>query len=145
MDREEIDLLWWVLSDWSNLLNRKLSSSNGVSDAIFAGIEAGLLMRRLPSESHKHLVLQRIKDDQQLTLKQLVEAIGDDARGVSAQFSENSILKASNRVFPLLSALSDQNSGRHKTSRSLPLSDWASRALLESSILHVASLQKALL
>jgi hypothetical protein len=62
IDREEIDLLWWILSDWSELLQRRYSSvSNPLSAALSSGIEAGRMLRRLPGDPHRNLVLRHVK------------------------------------------------------------------------------------
>ena len=72
LDREELDLLWWILSDWSLLLNETFSSSPNEAAAIARGIEAAHLLRRLPGDAHKHLDLKGTKKDETKNLIGLV-------------------------------------------------------------------------
>ena len=51
LDREEIDLLWWALGDWSELLKRRYSASpDSVATALASGIEAGQMLRCMPGD-----------------------------------------------------------------------------------------------
>jgi hypothetical protein len=139
LDREELDFLWWALGDWSVLLNARLSSPNaGAAAAIASAIEAGMLLRRVPSEAHKHLVLRHVTEQKSETLSDLVKHLGDHRLMLSKPFDNNAALPACPHVFPLLTALSTSQvcgSGGRETRTMV---EWASRALLEAGILHVA-------
>jgi hypothetical protein len=133
LDREEIDLLWWALSDWSSLFDESYVSLPNTTAAVAAGVEAGKLMRRFPSESHKHLALRRIHSKQKLGLQALVDELGKHAEVISSVFAEGSSLERFPTVFPLLTALR----GKVVVDKILPLREWGVRAFLESAILQV--------
>jgi hypothetical protein len=144
LDREELDLLWWVLSDWSTLLSQQLSSAPPVIAAVFSGVEAAQFMRRLPNEAHKHLVLRFVDTQRTLNLAELLQELGDRSSVLASRFSENEILSACPRVFPLLSAISGRDVSGVAARIPRSLNDWAARALLESAVLHIATLTKVL-
>src|SRR3546814_16981251 len=61
IDREEIDLLWWVVADWSELLGRRFSpAENPAAPAVASGLEAGRMLRRIPADAHRHPVLRHV-------------------------------------------------------------------------------------
>ncbi|MFD2052027.1 GTPase-associated system all-helical protein GASH [Mesorhizobium calcicola] len=139
IDREEIDLLWWVLSGWSSLLGRRFSDgSNGAAVAVASGLEAGRMIRRAPAESHRHLVLRNVQDGKDLSLQELLAAIGKD-RAALAPAEAQSYISQCPAVFPLSTALQTGAATDALAKIKRPLGDWASRALLESSLAHFCS------
>lgn len=138
IDREEIDLLWWVMSDWSTLLRRRFSTEMGAVAAVASGIEAGRLVRRMPAEAHRHLVRRNLPTNKDLSLQELVIAVGDD-RAALAPTEGQPYISQCPAVFPLFSALTigPVNDAKSKIRRSI--GDWADRALLESAIAHMCS------
>ena len=140
LDREELDFLWWVLGDWSAPLSRRYSTAeNKEAAAISAGFEAGGIVRRLPAEAHKQLVLRMITGDGQCNLPDLLKAAGDDVAALAAFLPDNPAVTPATHVFPLLTAIKtgkSANDAKSKVKRNL--SDWGIRALLEASILRVA-------
>jgi len=141
VDREELDLLWWVLSDRSELLKRHLSTEkNSTTRAIASGIEAGHLLRRMPSEAHLHLVLRNVgADDATSSLTDVIKAVADDRQALVAPYGGQQIVLACPAVFPLLNGLRNGTSSDGHAKQKRSLEDWAARALLESSILQVTS------
>jgi GTPase-associated system helical domain len=144
LDREELDLLWWVLSDWSTLLGQRLSTALPVLSAIFAAVEVAQLMRRLPGEAHKHLVLRHFASQENLSLTELLGELGEHKRTLATHFHGNQILPACPRVFPLLSAISGHSGSGPAAKVARSLDEWGERALLETAILHIATLPGAL-
>lgn len=139
VDREELDLLWWVQADWSDLLQRRYTGAPPLAAAVSAGLEAGRLLRRMPSDAHLRLVLRHVVDGEPLSLPDLLAQLGDDRDKLAAAFAGSDAMKACPAVFPLLSALAGAaplGSGS-KIARSPR--DWAARALLESAILEVTA------
>ena len=57
LDREEIDLLWWVLGGTSEILGQSLLSLSPEVRVVVTGVEMGALMRALPTQSHRNLAL----------------------------------------------------------------------------------------
>jgi hypothetical protein len=144
LDREELDLLWWVLSDWSTLLGQKLSSTPPAIAAVFAGVETAQFMRRLPHEAYKHVVLRNIDAQHSMSLEKLIEGLGDQCKVLATRFRDDENLSACPRVFPLLTAICSNNASGPEAKVARSIEDWGSRALLESSILHIATLPEAL-
>jgi hypothetical protein len=138
IDREEIDLLWWVMSDWSTLLRRRFSTENGAVAAVASGIEAGRLVRRIPAEAHRHLVQRNVPASKDLSLQDLVNAIGDD-RAALVPTEGQTYISQCPVVFPLSSALTTGSANDAKAKIRRSISDWADRALLESAIAHMCS------
>lgn len=139
-DREELDLLWWVLSDWSTLLQTPLSSTDRqVATAISAGIEAGKLLRRMPDEAHRHLVLRSVQSTDNLSLKELIDAVGADRESLAEPFKDYDFLVNCQAVFPLANALLSGKASPDKSATKWSVADWAARALLESSALEVTA------
>jgi hypothetical protein len=140
LDREEIDLLWWVLADRSALLEARLSSLPPATAAVASGLEAARLLRRLPGDAHHHLVTRNIANGEPLNLVSLIRTMGEDRTKVTATFQEKTMLSRFPAVFPLLSAITTGHVLQTGTRKKQSLSDWAGRALLEGAILHLSNL-----
>jgi hypothetical protein len=145
LDREEIDLLWWVLGDWSKFAEKPFSSMNETAAVVAAGFEAGGVIRRIPSEAHKQLILRLLKQDKKASMHEVLESLKDERGRIATFFENNPLLPDRESLFPLVSAcLAGKAAGKGAGARSLDLSDWAARALLESAILHVGRLPRNL-
>jgi hypothetical protein len=141
VDREEIDLLWWILSDWSTLLDRRYSNlANAVTAALSSGIEAGQMLRRLPGDAHRNLVLSRVKQAEAISLADLVKSLGDDRVSLAAAFSDQAVITACPAVFPLLCAVTSGSASHARAKQKRAVSEWAVRALLETAAIQVTSL-----
>jgi hypothetical protein len=138
IDREEIDLLWWVLSDWSTLLRRRFSTERSAVAAVASGYEAGRVIRRIPAEAHRHLVLRNVTAGKDLSLHEILTAIGKD-RAALAPTESQTFIERCPAVFPLSSALSTGAAQDAAAKVKRPIDDWADRALLESAIAHICS------
>jgi hypothetical protein len=145
LDREEIDFLWWTLSGWSTFTKKSFSSMDPTGAVITAGLEAGNMARRIPGEAHKHLVLRLLKQDQTISFQDVLESLKDEREQVAALFRSNPLLSGREPLFPLVAAcVAGKAEGKGIAGRALKLSDWAARALLESSILHLGTLPRNL-
>ncbi|MFP2240855.1 GTPase-associated system all-helical protein GASH [Pseudescherichia vulneris] len=138
LDREELDFLWWVQLGRSRLLNKQWSSMNEPVRLIAAGIEGARLLRRLPCEIHREMILRTQDHDQQLDLSELLEEISEERAELSAAFVKSTITTHPT-VFPLLYALTtgevDTVGGALKRS----VSEWGERALLEATFSRLIS------
>ena len=76
LDREELDMLWWVLGDTSNVLEKPMVSLSPETRAITSGIELGELLRALPSQSHRNLCARGVGETESMTLPAVLEALG---------------------------------------------------------------------
>lgn len=139
LDREEIDLLWWVMGDWSELLGCKFSAAANPAAAVASGLEAGRMLRRLPADSHHHLVLRHVSNTDPVSLPELLNILGGDRAQLAAPYEENANLSACPLIFPLLAALRSGSATDAKAQVKRPLRDWADRAFLESAALHLTA------
>lgn len=140
IDREEIDLLWWVLGDRSELLARRLSSGQGPAAlAVAAGLEAGRMLRRMPGEAHRHLVLRNLAGQGSSSLAELLKAVGDDRAALSTKYADDPTIVACPAIFPLITMLRTGSASHARSKSKHSLADWATRALLESAAHHVTS------
>ena len=134
LDREELDFLWWLLADYSELLSEPFSQMSNEVRAVVRGFDAAAKIRRLPSDGHRHLVLRSIADDNKLTLQEILAATGERREKLALKLVvPDGELKT---VFPLaLSVLT----GSCAASGDIPrtVHEWGARALLEGSILRL--------
>ena len=137
LDREELDLLWWVLEKTSQILDRPLCKLSPESRAIATGLELGRLMRGLPSQSHRNLSVRGIAGVEPLTLEMLVEALGEDRHPLSAAFADEEVIKEAPSIFPLINAMRTGESNLAGADVKRPLQEWCLRALLESSVVRL--------
>ena len=77
LDREELDFLWWAQLGRSRLLNRQLSAINEPTRIIAAAIEGAKMLRRLPCEVHRELVLRTLDQNPEFDLAELVYGLLD--------------------------------------------------------------------
>jgi hypothetical protein len=141
LDREEIDLLWWLLSGWSTYANKPLAQLSPVAAVVLAGLEAGTYVRRLPGEPHKQLLFRLITEDESFTLQQVIDAVAEQRDKLVSSFGHHKFFDGKESIYPLLHACTTgKPGGKSNAARKLKLSDWATRALLESAILHVSML-----
>ena len=127
LDREEINLLWWVLGGVSEIFSRPLQTLSPEVRAVTTGIEIGALMSALPTQSHRNLVLRGIKDADPFPLPKLLEALAADRLVVADSLKDESLIDRAPLVFPLLSAVrSGEGTGR---CADVPrrLSEWGAR------------------
>ncbi len=140
IDREEIDLLWWVLADWSKLLGTRFSTSkNPVSVAVASGLEVGKMLRGMPVDAHHHLALSHVGKMASISLVELLTKLGDDTNKLAASFIGNTIVANCPDIFPLLSALISGSAVGKTAEVKRPLHEWAARAMLESAAIHVTA------
>jgi hypothetical protein len=149
LDREELDLLWWALNGRSTLANKFLSTMDYIAIAVAAGLEVGKMVRRMPVDAHKNLMLRLLTQeqrDQTVNMHEILESVAPFRDGIVDSFKANRMLHGRESIFPLVVAcLAGKVEGKTPAAtHSLSLSDWGARALLESSILHLSALPKHL-
>ncbi len=136
VDREEIDLLWWSISGWSQTLGRKYSDAEKYAAALALGIDASKHLRRMPDELHKALVLRRVPEGDPLPLTQIVTVVAPLRQLLAARFMDNTDVAKNPEIFPLLNALTTGDAGS-AGDISLSMHDLALRALLEGIAVDV--------
>lgn len=138
LDREELDFLWWAQLGRSRLLNKQLSALTEPTRIVAAGIEGARMLRRLPCEVHREIVLRTLDQDPELDLAELLAALGDDRDVLGASFSESNFT-AYPAVFPLLNALATGEIDEAGASLKRHVSEWGARALLEAGLAKMMS------
>lgn len=131
LDREELDFLWWAQLGRSRLLKRQLSAVAEPTRIVAAGIEGARMLRRLPCEVHREIVLRTLDQDTELDLTEMLAAVGDDRAALGAAFVEGSVA-AHPTVFPLLHALATGEVVGSGAAVKRRISEWGERALLEA-------------
>lgn len=140
IDREEIDLLWWVIAGWSSLLGKHFSSSeNVVSNAIASGLEVGQMLRGMPDDAHYHLALNHVRHNESISLVELMTELGSDVSIFAAPYQGNPIVIACPYIFPLLASFISGAALGENANIKRPLKDWVARAMLESAAIRVTS------
>ena len=137
LDREEIDILWWVLGGVSEIFGRPLQSLSPEVRAVTAGVEIGALMRALPTQSHRNLALRGLEETAPLSLSKLLASIGEDCVKIAASFEDETLINKAPLVFPLLSAIRSGESAGPGADSPRSLSEWGARALLERAVLRI--------
>ncbi|POE14389.1 hypothetical protein BV924_07985 [Pectobacterium odoriferum] len=138
LDREELDFLWWVQLGHSRLLKKQLSKIDEPVRIVTAGIEAAQILRRLPCEAHREIVLRTLNQNMELDLEELLAVIGDERTVLSAAFMAEHAL-AYPTVFPLLHALTTGEVDQINPSIKRPVSEWGERALIEATFAKMMS------
>lgn len=135
LDREELDFLWWAQLGRSRLIKKQLSEINEPTRLVAAGIEGGMILRRLPCEVHREIVLRTLDEDIELDLAELLTTIGEDRTALLNVVVEKDVL-AYPSVFPLLHALVTGEAEGVAASLKRPVSEWGARALLETAFVR---------
>ncbi|MEX3973788.1 GTPase-associated system all-helical protein GASH [Paraburkholderia caribensis] len=133
LDREELDFLWWVQLGRSRLLNRQLSAITEPTRMVAAGIEAARLLRRLPCEVHRDIVLRTLDHDPELDLTEMLSAFGADRQAMCTGLSKATVT-AHPSVFPLLHAMISGEVDNSGAAVKRPVSEWGARALQEATL-----------
>lgn len=137
LDREELDYLWWAQLRRSRLLRRPMSDIPEATRLVTMGIEGAALLRRLPADVHREIVLRTVDADPELDLRELLQIIGADREALVNMIPVEVTFTPG--VYPLLSALvtgtADGNGAVEKRRASI----WASRALLETTLARLVS------
>ncbi len=137
LDREEINLLWWVLGETSQIFGQPLMSLSPEVRAVTTGVEIGMLMQALPTQSHRNLVLRGLDKEGPVSLLGLLDALGRDRLAIADSFKEELLIDDAPLVFPLLYAIRSGKSTGLAADLPRPLSEWGARALLERTVLQI--------
>ncbi|KIY16316.1 GTPase-associated system all-helical protein GASH [Pseudomonas amygdali] len=138
LDREELDFLWWAQLSRSRLLDRQLSAINEPTRILAAGIEAASMLRRLPCQVHREVVLRTLDEDPELNLEELLEALGEDRTVLGTPYIKGSPASYPS-VFPLLNALATGEIEQNGAYVKRRVSEWGGRALLEAGFSRMIS------
>jgi hypothetical protein len=132
LDREELDFMWWLLSDRSDILDEPLAGMPDAVRAVVAGLDAAAKLRKLPANGHRNIVLRNVTNDEPLSLNELVDKLGDRLPKLAA--SLGAPMGEASAVFPLVTAIANGVSDLPFADEKLAASEWVGRALLEGAI-----------
>ena len=138
LDREELDFLWWAQLGRSRTLKKQLSELAEPIRIVTSGIEGAKILRRLPCEVHREIVLRTLDQDLELDLTELLTAIGDDRSALTTALVKVNVI-ANPTVFPLLHALATGEIVGAGASLKRHISEWGERALLEATLARLMS------
>ena len=137
LDREEIDLLWWFLAGASEIYEKPFSALPVFPRAIALGLEMAGFMRSMPTPAHRNLLLHHVNGDESATLTELLEGLGEHCTKLSGVLEYKSVIENAPRVFPLLSSIYKGQDASLGGDMARSISDWALRALLERTVVHL--------
>ncbi|MFM0089302.1 GTPase-associated system all-helical protein GASH [Paraburkholderia sediminicola] len=135
LDREELDFMWWLLSDRSETLDEPLADMPDAVRAVVAGLDAAAKLRRLPTNAHRNIVLRNVTDGDPLSLIELLDTLGD--RRAKLALSLGARMGDASAVFPLITAIASGDISAPFADEKLTASEWGARALLEGAIHHM--------
>lgn len=138
-DREELDILWWVLSDFSDIFDLPFEDIGLCTKAISKGLELGKYMRTYPVQAYRNLLLRGIDKGRSYTMQELFAELGNDLETLAAAFEDNTTISNNPSIFPLLYCLINGVSDIPGSDVSRPLTEWSARALLESAFINIQS------
>ncbi|MES2950471.1 MAG: GTPase-associated system all-helical protein GASH [Pseudomonadota bacterium] len=142
LDREELEFLWWIIEDWSDVLGERLSDAEPLVRAVVAGFDGAQKLRRLPASGHRNVVLRGVPAGTATALNALVAALGGHCSTLAKSINLDQVAKAP-AVFPLLVTIASGNANRVGADIERNARDWGARALLEGGILQVKMLRGA--
>ena len=140
LDREELEFLWWMMEDWSDAIDGRLSDANPLVRAVVAGIDGASKLRCLPASGHRNVVLRDVPTGSTADLATLGTAL-EPHRATLAQSIDADRIGSAVSVFPLHSAIVTGDVNRVGAKIERDARDWGSRALLEGGILQIAKRQ----
>lgn len=136
LDREEIDILWYILDGKSDTVNLNISELNPAQAAIVKGLEISTLLRRLPSSAHFKIAEHSSTDTSELSVSELLTEIGDKLPVLSGYLSGYTQLETFPNIFPLLNSIKNNKVESSGSDIKRSLTDWTCRSLLEGSLLN---------
>jgi hypothetical protein len=104
VDREELDILWWVFGGHSTSLHKPFATLDICERSVAAGSDLAELVILPPVRASGQFLQAVIKEDCRVTLRQLIEGCGPEVlRSVTRRSSEaETILKAHPALLPLM-------------------------------------------
>ena len=145
LDREELDILWWVLGDWSNLAKARLSKLSECSASIIAAFEVASRLRRIPAEAHRQLSMRYIKDDASFSLEEVIDGLGTEVNALCEPYQDDALVHNNPGILPLMNAIVQGKKAMNGMHTSLSVTDWTARALIEGALVQLPKLPQELI
>lgn len=135
LDREEIDLLWWLLSEYSESLEVPMSSFTPTCRAIVGSLEVGRQLRRLPVRAHSILAMRGVDGSGTVTPDQLIDALAQVRSRLADAFCTDPLIHSCPSTFAFHSMLRSESPVAAQAVAGRPLLDIGARALLEQAFI----------
>lgn len=136
-DREENDVLRWVLDGRSRIHGRPLRELAAECRAITTGVEIGTLLRMAPTQFHRDLLSCGGADGVSLSLTGLLERIENEMVPIADSLIDRSVIRRAPLVFPLLSAICSGDATGPAAHVRRTLYEWRTRALIERVLVDI--------
>lgn len=134
LDREELDILWYVLGNWSQISNSQISHLNSVQSCIVSSVEIGKLLKRFPAKSHCNLACRNGNCKDQFSGSKLLEELGPYTSIISNELGSYNIEGYGN-IFPVINFLLKRDIVPI-IETGYTLEEWSSRLLIEISLVN---------
>ncbi len=131
LDREELDYLWWALSDWSNVLNRRVSTLDTGAAIVASSIEVVDKLKRFPAAAHAYIALRHVKAEK-IDAAALSESLSVHRTELWNNLGDLSQLASYSSVFPILAWLTNASAIANAPSESM---HWCRSLTLELFLL----------
>jgi hypothetical protein len=106
LDREEINILWWALNDWSVLAGARFSSLTPAAHVVLAPLELASLMTVPAGEAHRDLAFRNLtKPTAEVGLKDIANLDNLKVQVANALAAAETLVVSHPRVFPVVRAL----------------------------------------
>ncbi len=128
LDREELELLWFCLGDYSAVLNSRISTLKSSAGLVASALEVTKLLRRIPATSHVHMALRNVAVGKPKTLKALVSETEEFRAKFKSYFGEN-IASKFPAIAPVVSAVLGFSTPLETAA--IEVADWGQRLVLE--------------
>jgi hypothetical protein len=138
LDREEINILWYMLDDTSEILKSKFEELNVGQAAIVRGIEISTLLRRLPTSAHFLIAQRSLPTVGEYNTSELKAELGEKLVPITDFLSDYPAIKKYPNIFPLFSSLLDEDARFLGAEIKRSLQSWTNIALLEGSLLNIS-------
>ncbi|RKR82161.1 hypothetical protein BDD43_2330 [Mucilaginibacter gracilis] len=135
LDREEIDILWWVLGNWSAICQTQITKLNDTQSALIGSIEIGSLLKRFPALAHTHLACRTIANNAEFTGSEILEQLAEYLTNIQRELNAGEAAKYP-KMLPVTSFITSaiEVSGIATKRR---INEWSSRLLVEVSLVNI--------
>ncbi|WP_017258883.1 GTPase-associated system all-helical protein GASH [Pedobacter arcticus] len=135
LDREEIDVLWWVLGGWSDILDQQLSTLNPVQSSVISSLEIGNLLKRFPSKAHTYIACRNCELNTELNGTEIREQLEAQIDKIISALTKNEITTFP-KIFPISSLIISKDKVPGLATKRT-LHEWAARLLVEFSLTNI--------
>ncbi len=136
LDREELNILWWALSEWSSIADKQFKELNETQATVLSALEISSLLQKFPGKAHVQLSCKYSTAKAELTGDEVFEQIEGLSAKIQSSLNNAQMVQDYPSIFPVLTLLSGgkDNPGL-AVKRSLL--EWAGRIIWERAMLNI--------